>query len=160
MATGAALVGLVVAFAVGHRIGSGLVRLTAAAEGIQRGELSVRAAVESPDEVGVLGGAFDSMATSIESLAGELRQAIDDEVALRNRLETVVAGMSDALLAVDEDGPDHDLQPGGRAAHGSAVIRRPRPRRAGRDGTRRPRRATICRTGSPGRPRRRGRRRR
>jgi PAS domain S-box-containing protein len=104
VAMGAALVGLVVAFAVGQRIGSGLVRLTAAAEGIQRGDLSVRAAVESPDEVGVLGGAFDSMAGSIESLAGELRQSIDEEAALRNRLETVVAGMSDALLAVDSDG--------------------------------------------------------
>jgi PAS domain S-box-containing protein len=104
VATVAALVGLVVAFAVGRRIGGGLVALTAAAEGIRRGELQTRAAVESEDEVGVLSGAFDSMAVSIESLAGELRNAIDDEIALRNRLETVVAGMSDALLAVDADG--------------------------------------------------------
>ena len=104
VAMGAALLGLVVAFIVGQRIGGGLVRLTAAAEGIQQGDLSVRATVESDDEVGVLGAAFDSMATSIESLATDLRQSIDEEVALRNRLETVVAGMSDALLAVDAAG--------------------------------------------------------
>jgi two-component system phosphate regulon sensor histidine kinase PhoR len=104
VAMGAALLGLIVAFIVGHRIGGGLARLTAAAEGIQQGDLSVRAAVESEDEVGVLSAAFDSMATSIESLATDLRQSIDEEVALRNRLETVVAGMSDALLAVDAAG--------------------------------------------------------
>ena len=104
VAMGAALVGLVVVFAVGRRIGRGLVRLTAAAEGIQKGDLSVRAAVESEDEVGILSAAFDSMAGSIESLASDLRQSINEEVALRNRLETVVAGMSDALLAVDAAG--------------------------------------------------------
>jgi PAS domain S-box-containing protein len=104
VAMGAALIGLVVAFIVGQRIGGGLMRLTAAAEGIQRGDLSVRAAIKSQDEVGVLSAAFDSMATSIESLATDLRQSIDEEVALRNRLETVVASMSDGLLAVDAAG--------------------------------------------------------
>ena len=44
------------------------------------------------------------MATSIESLADELRQAADDEAQLRNRLEAVVAGMGEALIAVDGNG--------------------------------------------------------
>jgi PAS domain S-box-containing protein len=104
VALGASLLALVVALAVGDRIGAGLRRLTLAAEGIQRGDLSVRAAVRSEDEIGVLGGTFDSMATSIESLADELRQAADDEAQLRNRLEAVVAGMGEALIAVDGDG--------------------------------------------------------
>ncbi|MBV8979915.1 MAG: HAMP domain-containing protein, partial [Acidimicrobiia bacterium] len=104
VALGASLLALVVALAVGDRIGSGLRQLTAAAEGIQAGDLSVRAAVRSEDEIGVLGNTFDSMATSIESLADELRQAADDEAQLRNRLEAVVAGMGEALIAVDGNG--------------------------------------------------------
>jgi two-component system, OmpR family, phosphate regulon sensor histidine kinase PhoR len=104
VALGASLLALVVALAVGDRIGAGLRRLTLAAEGIQRGDLTVRASVRSEDEIGVLGGTFDSMATSIESLADELRQAADDEAQLRNRLEAVVAGMGEALIAVDGNG--------------------------------------------------------
>ena len=104
VALGASLLALVVALAVGDRIGSGLRQLTVAAEGIQSGDLSVRAAVRSEDEIGVLSDTFDSMATSIESLADELRQAADDEAQLRNRLEAVVAGMGEALMAVDVNG--------------------------------------------------------
>jgi len=104
VALGASLLALVVALAVGDRIGAGLRRLTAAAEGIQGGDLTVRAAVRSEDEIGVLSDTFDSMATSIESLADELRQAADDEAQLRNRLEAVVAGMGEALIAVDVNG--------------------------------------------------------
>ncbi|MBV8236674.1 MAG: PAS domain-containing protein [Acidimicrobiia bacterium] len=104
VALGTSLLALMVALAVGDRIGTGLRRLTAAAEGIQGGDLTVRSAVRSEDEIGVLSDTFDSMATSIESLADELRQAADDEAQLRNRLEAVVAGMGEALIAVDVDG--------------------------------------------------------
>ncbi len=99
-----ALVAFFVAVFVGERIGLGLRRLTLAAEAIQGGDLSVRTHVASPDEVGVLSATFDSMAESIETLAAELRQTADEEAKTRTRLETVVAGMGEALLAVDAEG--------------------------------------------------------
>ena len=99
-----ALGAFLVAVFVGERIGKKLRHLTAAAEGIQKGDLTVRASVASEDELGVLGSAFDSMAGSIESLATELRQTADEEARLRGRLEAVVSGMGEALVAVDSRG--------------------------------------------------------
>jgi PAS domain S-box-containing protein len=104
VALAAALTAFVIAVIVGERIGTGIRRLTLAAREIQGGDLSVRVSVSSRDEVGVLGQTFDSMASSIEELAAELRQSADDEAQVRNRLEAVVGGMGEALLAVDGDG--------------------------------------------------------
>lgn len=104
VALGTALVAFLAALFIGERIGGGLRRLTVAAEGIQQGDLRARVNVTSPDEIGVLGSAFDSMAGSIESLAGELRQTADEEARVRTRLEAVVGGMGEALLAVDSSG--------------------------------------------------------
>ena len=99
-----ALVAFFVAVFVGERIGVGLRRLTRAAEAIQGGDLTVRTNVASGDEVGVLGATFDSMAESIETLAAELRQTAEEEAEVRARMETVVAGMGEALVAVDAGG--------------------------------------------------------
>lgn len=99
-----ALVAFFVAVFVGERIGLGLRKLTQAAEAIQAGDLTVRTRVASGDEVGVLGATFDSMAQSIETIAAELRRTADEEARIRARMEAVVAGMGEALMAVDADG--------------------------------------------------------
>ena len=104
IALGGTLLALLIAALVGDRIGAGVRRLTVAAEDIQRGDLSVRSELKSEDEIGVLSSAFDSMAESIEEKTSALRQAADDETRLRNRLEAVVAGMGEALVAVDATG--------------------------------------------------------
>ena len=104
IALGGTMLALVIASLVGDRIGAGVRQLTVAAEEIQQGDFSVRAGVVSEDELGVLGSAFDSMAESIEEKTGALRDAADAEARLRNRLEAVVAGMGEALVAVDVSG--------------------------------------------------------
>ena len=104
IALGGTILALLVAAVVGDRIGGGLRRLTRAAERIEEGRTGVRSGVESDDEVGVLGRTFDSMAGAIEDQTAALRRAADDETRLRNRLEAVVAGMGEALIAVNARG--------------------------------------------------------
>jgi signal transduction histidine kinase/HAMP domain-containing protein len=104
VALAAALAAVAIGVVVGERIGLGLVRLTDAARRLQAGALDTRVEVRSDDELGVLGGAFSSMARSIGVMTDELRAVAADEAAVRARLEAVVAGMSEALLAVDGEG--------------------------------------------------------
>ena len=97
IAFGGTVLALLLAALVGDRIGAGIRRLTSSAESIQRGELGVRSGVRSEDEVGVLGATFDSMAASIEEQTDALQQAAE-------RVQAIVAGMGEALLALDERG--------------------------------------------------------
>ncbi|HEX6476643.1 MAG TPA: ATP-binding protein, partial [Acidimicrobiales bacterium] len=104
IALGGTLLALLLASLVGDRVGADLQRLTTAAESIRRGDVDVKARVRSEDEVGRLGAAFDSMAASIDEKTTALRDAAQDESRLRGRLEAVVAGMGEALVAVDPAG--------------------------------------------------------
>ena len=104
IAFGGTLLALLAVAVVADRIGGGIRRLTSAALAIRRGEAGVRTGVRSEDEVGVLGEAFDAMASSVEETTDALRQAAEAEGQLRSRLEVVIAGMGEALVAVDPDG--------------------------------------------------------
>lgn len=104
IALGSTLAALVLAVVVGERITAGVRRLTEVAGRIQAGQASERVGSLGRDEVGVLAAAFDSMIDSVEDHASALRTAADDETRLRNRLEAVVAGIGDSLVAIDVDG--------------------------------------------------------
>lgn len=104
IALGGTVLALVLAAAIGERITAGIRSLTAAARRVRRGDTAARAAVRGSDEVAVLGDAFDAMVVAIEAQTEALQVAGAAEVRLRNRLETVVAGMGDALVAIDASG--------------------------------------------------------
>lgn len=109
IAFGGTLLALLLAALVGDRIGAGVRRLTRSVEALERGEAGVRSGVHLADEIGRLGTAFDSMAASIEEKTEALRMAAVDEARLRNRLEAVVAGMGEALVAIDASGTITDF---------------------------------------------------
>lgn len=104
VALGAALVAMILAGYAGNRIGSGLGVLTTATGELQQGRLSARARLDTEDELGILATTFNQMAGSIQSMTGDLRAAADEEAALRARLEGVIGGMGEALIAVDDRG--------------------------------------------------------
>ncbi len=104
IALGGTVIALLLVAAVGDRITRGLRRLTEVAERVRRGDTGERADITSSDEVGTLGETFDSMMTSVEAQTAALQAAAGDETRLRNRLQAVVAGMGDALVATDARG--------------------------------------------------------
>lgn len=104
LAMGGMLLALALAAYAGERVSGGIRVLTQAARRVQAGDFSEPAGIRSEDEVGVLGTAFDSMSSSISAQTTALQRAAEDESALRNQLAAVVAGMGEALIAVDADG--------------------------------------------------------
>jgi two-component system sensor histidine kinase VicK len=85
------------AVGLGRRTVDPVRRLTAAAQRVAAGDLTASARVSSRDEVGTLSHTFDDMTGSLARLTGDLR-------ASAVRLETVLASMTDGLLATDGDG--------------------------------------------------------
>ena len=82
---------------LGRRTVEPVRQLTAAAERVAGGDLTATTSFSTRDEVGTLSRTFDAMTSSLGQLTGDLR----DSAA---RLETVLASMSDGLLATDADG--------------------------------------------------------
>jgi len=128
IALGGTLLALMLAAFVGERIGARVRRLTVAATAIQEGDLTARADLDASDEVGALGAAFDAMAGSLEEQTAALRNAADEEARLRNRVEAIVAGMGEALVAVDARGRVTDFNQAAEELVGvSASTARGRP---------------------------------
>ncbi|MBN1316545.1 MAG: HAMP domain-containing protein [Anaerolineales bacterium] len=88
-----------------------LKKLTAAAEGIARGDLSQRVSVASSDEVGELAATFNHMASELEQ-AEQLRRDMTVDIAheLRTPLSVVRGKLEGVLDGVYPATPEH-LQP-------------------------------------------------
>ncbi len=74
-----------------------VLELAHAARMISAGDLTKRVAVRGDDEIGQLGRAFNVM-------ADELRQKLSAVSEERNKIETIVSSMNDAIVAVDAQG--------------------------------------------------------
>jgi two-component system sensor histidine kinase ResE len=105
----AGLVGIALSVLLGERIGGGIRLLTDAAARIREGDLTTRAAVDREDELGELSRTFDAMAVSLHHLTDDLRVAAAEEGRLRARLESVFAGVTEAVVAADAEGRVTDL---------------------------------------------------
>jgi PAS domain S-box-containing protein len=104
IALGGTVLALGLAVFVGDRITSGVRRLTQVASRIGRGDTALRSEVRGDDEVATLALVFNTMLDSVQDQANALQTAAAEEAQLRNRMEAVVAGMTDALIAVDSSG--------------------------------------------------------
>jgi PAS domain S-box-containing protein len=98
---------------LGRRTVEPVRRLTSAANRVARGDLTVTAAVASPDEVGTLARTFDAMTGSLARLTDDLRSSAA-------RLQTVLTSMSDGLVATDAEGRVTSINPAALAMVGLA----------------------------------------
>jgi len=88
----------------GGRVTKPIRSLTAAARQLRSGQLSARTPVESADEVGTLGTAFNEMADALQRQTGQLQRSAATEATLRARMEAILQSMGDALIATDAAG--------------------------------------------------------
>ncbi|MGZ4190181.1 MAG: HAMP domain-containing protein, partial [Actinomycetota bacterium] len=97
----AVLLAVMLAWLSGGRVTKPIRSLTAAARQLRAGQLTARAKVESGDEVGSLGTAFNEMADELQRQTGQLQRSAATEATLRARMEAILQSMGDGLLATD-----------------------------------------------------------
>lgn len=100
----ASAMGVGLSLLFGTRITQPIRDLTDAAERVREGDLSARVSPKTFDEVGVLGETFDQMTVSLAQLTRDLRDTADEQLELRQRLETILQSMTDGVLAVNNHG--------------------------------------------------------
>lgn len=88
-----------------------LLRLSDAARRLRDGDFSTRVAIESSDEIGELGGSFNSMADAVQERTERLQKTAEDlrdrqrELsAERDQMRAVISSMRDGLVVLDADG--------------------------------------------------------
>ncbi|MFQ5749504.1 MAG: PAS domain-containing sensor histidine kinase [Planctomycetota bacterium] len=99
----AALAGLLLYFPL-RFLARPLVRLRDAARRIQEGAFQTRVDIDSEDEMGDLARAFNHMAKAVEERTQGMEQAARELRAQRDRINTVLSSMQDALIVLDPDG--------------------------------------------------------
>jgi two-component system phosphate regulon sensor histidine kinase PhoR len=95
-AAAATAVALAIGFLAAGRVTRPLRSMAAATEAIAGGDYGGEVAIDSPDELGHLARAFNSMSR-------ELRRSLATVEADRNKLEAILASMVEGVVAVDGD---------------------------------------------------------
>jgi len=99
-----ALIAALLAWLSSGRVTKPIRSLTAAARQLRAGQLTARTRVESGDEVGSLGTAFNEMADELQRQTGQLQRSAATEATLRARMEAILQSMGDGLIATDAGG--------------------------------------------------------
>ncbi len=79
-----------------------LTSLTRAADGMAKGDLAQKVSVTTRDEVGTLTLAFNSMSDQLADRVAEMQRKNREVAENSERLRTVLAGMVEGVLAVDQ----------------------------------------------------------
>lgn len=102
LAIGAVLAALLLMYLVVGRIIRPLATLTRTARDIARGRFAPAVHITNRDEIGELAGAFNVMSSQLADRIAELQRHQKQSDANSERLATVLAGMVDGVIAVDQ----------------------------------------------------------
>ena len=97
------LVALAITYVIVGRIIRPLATLTQAAKSIASGDIHLEVEVQSRDELGVLAESFNQMSRELAGRIDQLSMKSRDFAENSERLEAVLGGMIDGVLAVDGD---------------------------------------------------------
>lgn len=97
------LIALVVTYFIVGRIIQPLITLTRAADAIAEGDLQQQVEVPGRDELGTLAIAFNLMSCELAQRIDELQYKGEELAENSQRLETVLGGMIEGVIAVDGD---------------------------------------------------------
>jgi len=89
--------GIIISLGIANSVAKPIRKLTQAAAGIARGDLTRRVKIGSSDEIGILGQAFDTMAVNLQKSNAELLES-------REKLAITLRSIGDAIIVTDKAG--------------------------------------------------------
>ncbi len=96
--------GTVVAIAIARAISRPVSRLARAAQAVEGGDLNVRLPVESRDEIGLLGAAFNDMITARQRAEENLKKS-------EKKLRDITSGLGEGVIVINEQGRVEFMNP-------------------------------------------------
>lgn len=102
----AVLLAILIAWVLNNSITHNVVKLTAAASALRNGDLSARAQIDSPDELGQLADSFNTM-------AGQLQKAFATLQASEAKYRSLFEDSNDAIFITTPEGELVDMNPAG-----------------------------------------------
>lgn len=94
----------VVAFVISRNLTRPISQLRTLTEKIEQGDFAVQSNIHTGDEIEDLGNSFNKMAKGLLESEAALARDREHIAAERNKLEVVIAGINDAVIAIDLSG--------------------------------------------------------